>query len=183
MLQQVCFLCEQSQWISRHAWIGKVRNTAFVLRGRLMIGFFCIRSPLLCEWEGNPDHIVYQHPYIVAISSQFIEVRHVETVSLGNQEGRTRWLIVLVYYRANWYKSFPGTTFVWLTTTVEGIHLSSTVAWRTPRNQILNSSLIFGWIRNVQATLAIPQEDIFMAKLASRLFVFYFLSLSSILIV
>ncbi|ORZ21220.1 CNH domain-domain-containing protein [Absidia repens] len=40
------------------------------------------RSPLLCEWEGTPEHIVYQHPYIVAISSQFIEVRHVDTGEL-----------------------------------------------------------------------------------------------------
>ncbi|KAF7730944.1 RHO1 GDP-GTP exchange protein 2 [Apophysomyces ossiformis] len=40
------------------------------------------RSPLLCEWEGNPDHIVYQHPYVVAIDPSFIEVRHVDTGEL-----------------------------------------------------------------------------------------------------
>ncbi|CAO3589804.1 unnamed protein product [Absidia cylindrospora] len=51
------------------------RNGSLVMRGSG-------RSPLLCEWEGNPDHIVYQHPYIVAFSSQFIEVRHVETGEL-----------------------------------------------------------------------------------------------------
>ncbi|KAL0081610.1 CNH domain-containing protein [Phycomyces blakesleeanus] len=40
------------------------------------------RTPLLCEWEGNPDHIVYQHPYIIAFDKQFIEVRHFETGEL-----------------------------------------------------------------------------------------------------
>ncbi|KAG0184514.1 RHO1 GDP-GTP exchange protein 2 [Apophysomyces sp. BC1034] len=40
------------------------------------------RSPLLCEWEGNPDHIVYQHPYVVAVDQSFIEVRHVDTGEL-----------------------------------------------------------------------------------------------------
>ncbi|KAI9305392.1 CNH domain-containing protein [Cunninghamella echinulata] len=51
------------------------RNGSLVMRGNG-------RSPLLCEWEGNPDHIVYQHPYILAFSSQFIEVRHVDTGEL-----------------------------------------------------------------------------------------------------
>lgn len=39
------------------------------------------RLPLLCEWEGNPDNIVFQYPYVVAFDHQFIEVRHVDTVS------------------------------------------------------------------------------------------------------
>lgn len=39
------------------------------------------RLPLLCEWEGNPENIVYQYPYVVAFEPQFIEVRHVDTVS------------------------------------------------------------------------------------------------------
>lgn len=40
------------------------------------------RPPVLCEWEGTPTHIVYEHPYILAIDPCFIEVRHVETVSV-----------------------------------------------------------------------------------------------------
>lgn len=43
----------------------------------------CYRPPVLCEWEGTPTHIVYEHPYIIAIDPYFIEVRHVETVSEG----------------------------------------------------------------------------------------------------
>lgn len=43
--------------------------------------FFQFRLPLLCQWEGNPEHIIYQHPYIVAFDPHFIEVRHVDTVS------------------------------------------------------------------------------------------------------
>lgn len=39
------------------------------------------KSAYLCEWETNPDHIVYRHPYIIAIEQRFIEIRHVETVS------------------------------------------------------------------------------------------------------
>ncbi|KAI9351655.1 CNH domain-containing protein [Pilaira anomala] len=35
----------------------------------------------VCDWEGTPTHIVYDHPYIIAIDPYFIEVRHVETVS------------------------------------------------------------------------------------------------------
>ncbi|KAI8384468.1 CNH domain-containing protein [Radiomyces spectabilis] len=51
------------------------RNGSLVQRGEG-------RSPLLCEWEGNPDHIVYQHPYVIAVDQQFIEVRHVDTGEL-----------------------------------------------------------------------------------------------------
>ncbi|KAI9012022.1 CNH domain-containing protein [Phycomyces nitens] len=40
------------------------------------------RTPLLCEWEGNPDRIVYHHPYIIAFDKQFIEVRHFESGEL-----------------------------------------------------------------------------------------------------
>ncbi|KAI8062119.1 CNH domain-containing protein [Gongronella butleri] len=37
---------------------------------------------ILCEWEGHPDHVVYIHPYVVGICSQFLEVRNVETGEL-----------------------------------------------------------------------------------------------------
>lgn len=40
------------------------------------------RSSILCEWNGSPDHIVYQHPYILAVDQQFIEIRHVDTVRM-----------------------------------------------------------------------------------------------------
>ncbi|KAI9275327.1 CNH domain-containing protein [Sporodiniella umbellata] len=40
------------------------------------------KPPVLCEWEGTPSHIVYEHPYIIAIDPYFIEVRHVETGEL-----------------------------------------------------------------------------------------------------
>ncbi|KAI7901525.1 CNH domain-containing protein [Cokeromyces recurvatus] len=36
----------------------------------------------ICDWEGNPSHIVYEHPYIIAIDPYFIEVRHVDTGEL-----------------------------------------------------------------------------------------------------
>lgn len=35
----------------------------------------------MCDWEGTPAHIVYEHPYIIAIDPYFIEIRHVDTVS------------------------------------------------------------------------------------------------------
>lgn len=43
--------------------------------------FFVIRPATVCDWEGTPTHILYVHPYIIAIDPYFIEVRHVETVS------------------------------------------------------------------------------------------------------
>lgn len=36
----------------------------------------------VCDWEGTPTHIVYEHPYIIAIDPFFVEVRHVETGAL-----------------------------------------------------------------------------------------------------
>ncbi|KAI8973277.1 CNH domain-containing protein [Mycotypha africana] len=51
------------------------RNGSLVQRGPQ-------KPPVLCEWEGNPDHIVYQYPYIVAFDPQFIEIRHVDTGDL-----------------------------------------------------------------------------------------------------
>ncbi|KAL9560055.1 hypothetical protein MBANPS3_000120 [Mucor bainieri] len=49
------------------------RNGSLVQRGPQKL-------PLLCEWEGNPDNIVFQYPYVVAFDHQFMEVRHVDTV-------------------------------------------------------------------------------------------------------
>ncbi|KAG2185648.1 hypothetical protein INT44_002441 [Umbelopsis vinacea] len=40
------------------------------------------RTPLLCEWEGTPDSVVYFHPYIIAVEPQFIEVRNVDNGEL-----------------------------------------------------------------------------------------------------
>ncbi|KAG2231389.1 hypothetical protein INT48_004424 [Thamnidium elegans] len=37
----------------------------------------------VCDWEGTPTHILYAHPYIIAIDPYFIEVRHVETGELN----------------------------------------------------------------------------------------------------
>ncbi|EPB91562.1 hypothetical protein HMPREF1544_01484 [Mucor circinelloides 1006PhL] len=51
------------------------RNGSLVQRGPQKL-------PLLCEWEGNPDNIVFQYPYVVAFDHQFIEVRHVDTGDL-----------------------------------------------------------------------------------------------------
>ncbi|KAI9475977.1 MAG: CNH domain-containing protein [Benjaminiella poitrasii] len=36
----------------------------------------------VCDWEGTPSHIVYEHPYIIAVDPYFIEVRHVDTGEL-----------------------------------------------------------------------------------------------------
>ncbi|KAL0135608.1 CNH domain-containing protein [Mucor lusitanicus] len=36
----------------------------------------------VCDWEGTPAHIVYEHPYIIAIDPYFIEIRHVDTGEL-----------------------------------------------------------------------------------------------------
>jgi hypothetical protein len=40
------------------------------------------RLPTLCEWEGSPNNIVYHWPYIIAIDSQFIEIRNVDNVCI-----------------------------------------------------------------------------------------------------
>ncbi|CEP19085.1 hypothetical protein [Parasitella parasitica] len=52
------------------------RNGSLVLRGDKT------SSPTICTWEGTPSHIVYEHPYIIAINPSFIEVRHVDTGEL-----------------------------------------------------------------------------------------------------
>ncbi|KAI8138328.1 CNH domain-containing protein [Fennellomyces sp. T-0311] len=60
---------------NRFAFYVNNRNGSLVQRGSG-------RSSLLCQWNGNPDHIVYQHPYIIAVDQQFIEIRHVDTGEL-----------------------------------------------------------------------------------------------------
>lgn len=34
------------------------------------------------EWEGHAHAVAYQYPYILAFDHRFIEIRHVETVSI-----------------------------------------------------------------------------------------------------
>ncbi|GAA5798902.1 hypothetical protein HPULCUR_004309 [Helicostylum pulchrum] len=51
------------------------RNGSLVHRGPQKL-------PLLCEWEGNPENIVFQYPYIIAFDPQFIEIHHVDTGDL-----------------------------------------------------------------------------------------------------
>ncbi|KAI9488223.1 CNH domain-containing protein [Zychaea mexicana] len=59
---------------NRFAFYVNNRNGSLVQRGA--------GKSLLCEWNGTPDHIVYQHPYIIAVDQQFIEIRHVDTGEL-----------------------------------------------------------------------------------------------------
>lgn len=47
---------------------------------------YMYRSALLCEWESHPDNIVYHHPYVIAFDQRFIEIRHVETVSMRKND-------------------------------------------------------------------------------------------------
>lgn len=47
-----------------------------------MVFILFFRPATVCDWEGTPAHIVYEHPYIIAIDPYFIEIRHVDTVSL-----------------------------------------------------------------------------------------------------
>ncbi|KAG2232198.1 hypothetical protein INT48_004126 [Thamnidium elegans] len=51
------------------------RNGSLVYRGPQKL-------PLLCEWEGNPENIVFQYPYIIAFDPQFIEIHHIDTGDL-----------------------------------------------------------------------------------------------------
>lgn len=60
---------------NRFAFYVNNRNGSLVQRG-------AGKSSILCEWNGSPDHIVYQHPYILAVDQQFIEIRHVDTGEL-----------------------------------------------------------------------------------------------------
>ncbi|KAI8380251.1 CNH domain-containing protein [Blakeslea trispora] len=59
---------------SKFAFYVNNRNGSLIQRGPQKL-------PLLCEWEGTPEYIVYQHPYIIAFDPQFIEIRYVDTVS------------------------------------------------------------------------------------------------------
>ena len=34
------------------------------------------------EWEGHAHAVAYQYPYVIAFDHRFIEIRHVETVSI-----------------------------------------------------------------------------------------------------
>lgn len=34
------------------------------------------------EWEGHAHAVAYQYPYVIAFDHRFIEIRHVETVSV-----------------------------------------------------------------------------------------------------
>lgn len=57
----------------------KINVHKFALLLTIMMIF---RTPLLCEWEGTPDSVVYFHPYIIAVEPQFIEVRNVDNGEL-----------------------------------------------------------------------------------------------------
>jgi hypothetical protein len=35
----------------------------------------------ICDWEGTPTHVVYEHPFIIAIDPYFIEIRVADSVS------------------------------------------------------------------------------------------------------
>lgn len=41
-----------------------------------------VRDAPLIEWEGVPQSVAFYYPYVVGFDPRFIEVRHVETVSL-----------------------------------------------------------------------------------------------------
>lgn len=73
--------------------------------------FFCDRLPLLCEWEGNPENIVFEYPYVIAFDPQFIEVHHVDTVSSKrhavNKETKEKKII----YREILYKLYLEINF------------------------------------------------------------------------
>ncbi|OBZ84067.1 Rho1 guanine nucleotide exchange factor 1 [Choanephora cucurbitarum] len=60
---------------SKFAFYVNNRNGSLIYRGPQ-------RLPLLCEWEGTPEYIVYQHPYVIAFDPQFIEIRYVDTGDL-----------------------------------------------------------------------------------------------------
>lgn len=40
-----------------------------------------IKSSARIDWEGTPDSFALSYPYILAFEPDFIEVRHVQTVS------------------------------------------------------------------------------------------------------
>lgn len=39
------------------------------------------RSSFLIEWEGQPDSFAFSYPYVLAFEPNFIEIRHMLTVS------------------------------------------------------------------------------------------------------
>ncbi|CEG72242.1 hypothetical protein RMATCC62417_07831 [Rhizopus microsporus] len=41
-----------------------------------------IKSDWMIEWEGHPHSFSFHHPFILAFDSSFIEIRHVDTVSV-----------------------------------------------------------------------------------------------------
>lgn len=36
----------------------------------------------MIEWEGLPDFVAFHPPYLLLISSPFIEIRHIDTAKL-----------------------------------------------------------------------------------------------------
>lgn len=43
-----------------------------------------IKPDWMIHWEGHPNAFAFYHPFILAFDSSFVEIRHVDTVSLKN---------------------------------------------------------------------------------------------------
>lgn len=70
-----------------------------------VIALTYLRLPLLCEWEGQPMDIVFQYPYVILFDAQFIEIRHVDTVSSGIASQLYNANLVS-FFRENWFRSY-----------------------------------------------------------------------------
>lgn len=42
-----------------------------------------VRTEWMIHWEGYPTAFAFQYPYILAFDSSFIEIRHINSVSLN----------------------------------------------------------------------------------------------------
>ncbi|KAI8888823.1 hypothetical protein K501DRAFT_135274, partial [Backusella circina FSU 941] len=83
---------------SKFAFYINNRNGSLVQRGPQKL-------PIVCDWEGHPDNIVFQYPYVIAFDPQFIEIRHVETGALSQ-------IIAGEQIRVTYYQTSGDTTII-----------------------------------------------------------------------
>jgi hypothetical protein len=60
----------------------------FLLTSTLEIAFYIdkkgrrVQKDWIIEWEGHPSSFAFFYPYVLAFDSSFIEIRHMNTVSI-----------------------------------------------------------------------------------------------------
>lgn len=98
-----------------------------------------VRKDWCISWEGSPTAFSFRFPYVVAFNTNFIEVRHIDTVSSIVCYG---YSLLTHFFRVICYRSYQGTTFA----AYVQIQQTEFMAWWMIVLQDLKSSLSSSWL-------------------------------------